>query len=119
MAIFDVAPGAYEVQEVVDIAGWQADTETVQTVNVVTGDTSTVTFTDKELPGLRIVKHDRGNYEVMAGVTSEIWRDEVSLGKYKTDAMGEILANLAPTGLWRWIPAATATFWIQRPRRWN
>ena len=109
VAIFEVAPGAYEVRELAGIAGWQADTDTVQTVRVVTGDTSTVTFTNKELPGLRIVKYDRGNYEVMAGVTFEIWRDGVSLGRYQTDAMGEILLTDCKPGTYRAVEVDTGS----------
>ena len=84
-------PGGYEVRETAGIAGWQADTNTVQTVSVSAGETSTVTMTNKELPGLRIVKYDRASLEVMPDVTFEIWRDGEYLGQFQTDQMGEIL----------------------------
>lgn len=78
---------------------WQADTETVQTVRVVTGDTSTVTFTNKELPGMRIIKYDRGNYEAMAGITFRLARIEDG-NRYldrTTSSTGEIVwAGLEP-----------------------
>ena len=109
VATFDVEPGAYEVRELAGIAGWQADTETIQSVRVVSGETSTVTITNKELPGLRIVKYDRGNYEVMTGVTFEIWRDGVSLGKFKTDAMGEILLTDCKPGTYRAVEVDTGS----------
>lgn len=67
------------------------DTETVQTVTVVTGQTSTVSFTNKELPGLRIEKYDRVTQEAMAGVTFRIWRDGELLGDFTTGQLGEIL----------------------------
>lgn len=87
----NLKPGAYEVREIAGIDGWMADTETVQTVTVTTGATASVSFTNKELPGLRIVKYDRTTLEVMAEVSFEIWRDGELLGTYQTDQMGEIL----------------------------
>ena len=33
----ELTPGAYEVREISGIKGWKADLETIQTVNVVTG----------------------------------------------------------------------------------
>lgn len=87
----NLKPGAYEVREVAGIDGWMADTQTVQTVTVTTGATASVSFTNKELPGLRIVKYDRTTLEVMAEVSFEIWRDGELLGTYQTDQMGEIL----------------------------
>lgn len=90
-------PGAYEVQEIAGIAGWKADTDTIKTVTVVTGETSTVSFTNKELPGLRIIKYDSSNQQVLSGVTFEIWRDGESLGSFETGEMGEILlTDLTP-----------------------
>ena len=94
----DLKPGGYEVRELAGIGGWQADTDTVQTVSVVTGETSTVTITNKELPGLRILKYDRTTLKVMSDVTFEIWKDGTSLGQFKTDQMGEILLLDAQPG---------------------
>ena len=91
-------PGGYEVRELAGIKGWQADTDTIQTVSIMTGETSTVTFTNKELPGLRILKYDRTTLKVMSDVTFEIWRDGVSLGQFSTDQMGEILLLDAQPG---------------------
>ena len=91
-------PGGYEVRELAGIDGWQANTETVQTVSIVSGETSTVNFTNKELPGLRILKYDRTTLKVMSDVTFEIWRDGVSLGQFNTDQMGEILILDAQPG---------------------
>ena len=87
----DLKPGGYEVRETAGIPGWIAETDTVQTVSVTTGETSTVTFTNKELPGLRIVKYDRTTLEAMPNVSFEIWRDGALLGTYQTDALGEIV----------------------------
>ena len=89
--------GGYEVRETAGIEGWQFDGETVQTVAVTTGETSTVTFTNKELPGLRIVKYDRTTLRTLSNVTFEIFRDGASIGRYTTDALGEIVfTNAAP-----------------------
>ncbi len=87
----ELKPGAYEVREIAGIKGWQLDPDDVQTVSVVTGETSTVTFVNKELPGLRIVKYDSSDQHKLAGVTFEIWRDGESLGTYETGVLGEIL----------------------------
>ena len=87
----DLKPGGYEVRETAGIPGWIAETDTVQTVSVTTGETSTVTFTNKELPGLRIVKYDRTTLKAMPDVSFEIWKDGELLGTYQTDALGEIV----------------------------
>ena len=93
----ELKPGAYEVREIAGIKGWQLDPDSVKTVTVVTGETSTVTFVNKELPGLRIIKYDSSSKEVLSGVTFEIWRDGESLGSFETGELGEILlTDLTP-----------------------
>ena len=93
----ELQPGGYEVRELAGIPGWQADTDTVQTVNVVSGDTSHTTIINRELPGLRIIKYDRKNHAVMPDVTFAVYRDNEFLGNYQTDQFGEILlTNVAP-----------------------
>ncbi len=87
----ELTPGAYEVREISGIKGWKADLETIQTVNVVTGQVSTVSFTNKELPGLRIEKYDSSNNQVLSGITFRIWKDGEVLGDYRTGELGEIL----------------------------
>lgn len=67
--------GGYEVRETAGIRGWQFDGETVKTVSVTSGATSTVTFTNKELPGLRILKYDLTTHQPMPNVTFEIFKD--------------------------------------------
>ena len=91
-------PGGWEVRETAGIEGWIADTDTVKTVSVVSGETSTVTFTNKELPGLRIIKYDRTTLKVMTDILFEIWRDGESLGQYSTNQQGEILITNAQPG---------------------
>ena len=97
-AVFtELQPGAYEVREVSGIEGWLPDTETVVTVSVATGETVTATLKNKELPGLRILKYDRQTMEVMPNVTFEVFKDNQSIGTFKTNQLGEILLpNLEP-----------------------
>ena len=92
VAVFDeLKPGAYEVRETAGIKGWIADTETIQTVSVVTGEMSTVTFANKELPGLKIIKYDRTTMAILPDITFTVWRDGELLGDFKTNALGEIV----------------------------
>ena len=94
-------PGGWEIQETAGIEGWIADTDTVQTVSVVSGETSTVTLTNKELPGLRIIKYDRKNMALMSKVTFAVYRDGEFLGNFQTDEFGEILITDARPGTYR------------------
>ena len=97
----ELQPGGYEVRELAGIPGWQADTDTVQTVNVVSGDTSHTTIINRELPGLRIIKYDRKNHAVMPDVTFAVYRDSEFLGNYRTDQFGEILLTDVAPGTYR------------------
>lgn len=102
MAVFDhLKPGGWEVREVAGISGWIADTDTVQTVSVVAGKTSDVTILNKELPGLRIIKYERGTMKAMPDVSFEIFRDAESLGICQTDEFGEILLTDCKPGTYR------------------
>ena len=96
-----LAPGGYEVREVAGISGWQADTETVKTATVVSSETSTTYFVNKELPGLRVIKYDRESREKLSGITFSIWRDSEYLGDYETDGSGEILLTDCQPGTYR------------------
>lgn len=100
--VFDeLAPGGWEVRELAGIEGWIADTDTVQTVAVVTGEESTVTIINQELPGLRITKYERGSMELMPNVSFEIFRDAESLGIFQTDEFGHILLTNCQPGTYR------------------
>ena len=100
-AIFDeIKPGAYEIREITAPSGWLKDDATY-TASVATGETTTFSLVNKELPGLRIIKYDRKNMVAMPDVTFEIFRDSVSLGKFKTDEFGEILLTDAAPGTYR------------------
>ena len=100
--VFDeLAPGGWEVRELAGIEGWIAETDTVQTVAVVTGQESTATIINKELPGLRITKYERGSMELMPNVSFEIFRDAESLGIFQTDEFGQILLTNCQPGTYR------------------
>ena len=108
-AIFDnIKPGAYEIREITAPSSWLKDDATY-TASVATGETTTFSLVNKELPGLRIIKYDRKNMVAMPDVTFEIFRDSVSLGKYKTDEFGEILLTDAAPGTYRAVEVDTGS----------
>ena len=108
-AIFDnIKPGAYEIKEITAPSGWLRDDATY-TASVATGETTTFSLVNKELPGLRIIKYDRKNMVAMPNVTFEIFRDSVSLGKFKTDEFGEILLTDAAPGTYRAVEVDTGS----------
>ena len=108
-AIFDeIKPGAYEIKEITAPSGWLKDDATY-TAAVATGETTTFSLMNKELPGLRIIKYDRKNMVAMPDVIFEIFRDSVSLGKFKTDEFGEILLTDAAPGTYRAVEVDTGS----------
>ena len=108
-AIFDnIKPGAYEIKEITAPSGWLRDDATY-TASVATGETTIFSLVNKELPGLRIIKYDRKNMAAMANVTFEVFRDSVSLGKFKTDEFGEILLTDAAPGTYRAVEVDTGS----------
>ena len=108
-AIFDnIKPGAYEIKEITAPSGWLRDDATY-TASVATGETTTFSLVNKELPGLRIIKYDRKNMVAMANVTFEVFRDSVSLGKFRTDEFGEILLTDAAPGTYRAVEMDTGS----------
>ena len=108
-AIFDnIKPGAYEIKEITAPTGWQKDDATY-TATVATGETTTFSLVNKELPGLRIIKYDRKNMAAMANVTFEVWRDGVSLGRFRTDEFGEILLTDVAPGTYRAVEVDTGS----------
>ena len=108
-AIFDnIRPGAYEIKEITAPSGWLKDDATY-TATVSTGEMTTFSIVNKELPGLRIIKYDRKNMVAMSGVTFEVWRDGVSLGKFRTDEFGEILLTDVAPGTYRTVEVNTGS----------
>lgn len=107
VAMFDQIPlGAYRIQEVSAPVGWKLD-NTVYTATVVAGETTTIPIINEELPGLRIIKYDRKNYVALPNVTFEIFRDGISLGKFRTDEFGEILLTNVEPGTYRAVEVDT------------
>ena len=108
-AIFDnIKPGAYEIKEITAPSGWLKDDATY-TASVATGETTIFSLVNKELPGLRIIKYDRKNMVAMSNVTFEVFRDSVSLGKFRTDEFGEILLTDAAPGTYRAVEVDTGS----------
>ena len=108
-AIFDnIRPGAYEIKEITAPSGWLKDDATY-TATVSTGEMTTFSIVNKELPGLRIIKCDRKNMVAMSGVTFEVWRDGISLGKFRTDEFGEILLTDVAPGTYRTVEVDTGS----------
>ena len=108
-AIFnEIKPGAYEIREITAPSGWLKDDATY-TAAVATGETTTFSLVNKELPGLRIIKYDRKNMVAMPNVTFEIFRDSVSLGKFRTDEFGEIFLTDAAPGTYRAVEVDTGS----------
>ncbi len=101
----DVAEGYYTVRERVAPEGYLADdTEHgiyIDPYDPATADDPRLVITNRAKPGLRIVKYDRKTMRAMPGVTFEIWRDGVPLGKYQTDEQGDILLEDVTPGTYR------------------
>ena len=101
-AFFDqLKPGGWEVREIAGIEGWEADTGTIQTITVIAGETAETSITNRELPGLRITKYERGSMELMSNVAFEIFRDTESLGIFYTDLQGQIFLPDCEPGTYR------------------
>ena len=101
-------PSARRGREITAPSGWLKDDATY-TAAVATGETTTFSLVNKELPGLRIIKYDRKNMVAMPDVTFEIFRDSVSLGKFRTDEFGEILLTDAAPGTYRAVEVDTGS----------
>ena len=106
-AFFDrIKPGAYEILERTAPVGWLKDDATYNTT-VVAGEVSDFLLINRELPGIRIIKYDRKNKVAMPDVTFEIFRDGVSLGRFRTDEFGEILLTDQEPGTYRAVEVDT------------
>lgn len=109
VAVFrEIQPGAYRIEETAAPAGWLLD-DTIYTMTVIAGETTTFHLVNEELPGLRIIKYDRKNMVAMPNVTFEVWRDGVSLGTFRTDEFGEILLTDVEPGTYRAVEVDTGS----------
>ena len=64
-------------------------------------------FTNLAKPGLRIVKYDRQSHRPMSGVSFDLYRDGAFIGRYETDAAGEIVLNNIEPGTYRAVEVDT------------
>ena len=89
-----VSIGYYTIKEAVAPAGFEKSDEEygayVDVYDPAAADDPRVTVTNRALPTLRIVKLDRKTLKPIEGVTFEVWKDAVSLGKFRTSPSGEI-----------------------------
>ena len=85
-----LAPDTYVVTETATIPGYVLDS-TPQTVVVNTNDTQTLTFTNKPIGGLILIKSDEDSGKRISGVQFEVRKmnDEI-IGSYTTDNNGVI-----------------------------
>ncbi len=96
-----VSTGYYIVKETVAPTGYLLD-ETEYSVYVdvydpATTDDPRLVIRNRIKPSLRIVKYDAGTGRPLAGTVFEVFRDARSIGRYTTDAGGEIyLHDLTP-----------------------
>ncbi|NCE65665.1 hypothetical protein D1159_14040 [Pseudoflavonifractor sp. 524-17] len=102
----ELVPGAYEIQELAAPEGWERDPQT-HTTTVATGECVTYTLKNSALPGLKLTKYDAASHAAMSGVTFEIFQDTVSIGRYETDALGEILLTNLQPGTYRVVEVDT------------
>ena len=70
-------------------------------------DDPVLTVTNKAQCSLRIIKYDRLSHSPMQGVTFEVFRDAVSLGRYETDSEGIILLSGLMPGTYRAVEVDT------------
>ena len=92
----DIQPGSYKVQEVSVPDGVILDT-TPQTVEVVAGKPTTLTFVNDYEGGLRIIKTVTQTGKALKGVTFRIEKPDGGLiGEYTTDEQGQIFVSLEP-----------------------
>jgi uncharacterized surface anchored protein len=86
-----IAPGWYVIRETKAPEGYILD-NTAKTVEVKTGASAVVTFTNKPLSGIQILKTDAVTNVPLPGATFVVERaNGERIGSYKTDAAGKIL----------------------------
>lgn len=91
-----IQPGSYKVQEISVPDGVILD-PTPQTVEVVAGKPTTLTFVNDYEGGLKIVKTVEQTGEPLEGVTFRIEKPDGGLiGEYTTDEQGQIFVSLEP-----------------------
>ena len=107
-----IKPGEYAVTEIVPPPGYEPTTEVQQIKLELDANGNPIpagplVFKNLAKVGLRIVKYDRTSHQPMKGVTFEIYRDGTSIGRYETDANGEILLTGIAPGTYRAVEVDT------------
>ncbi|MDR0818359.1 MAG: hypothetical protein LBN43_02150, partial [Oscillospiraceae bacterium] len=93
VSITNAAPGWYVVSEKKAPAGFILD-QTAKTVEVKPVTPTVVTFSNKPLSGIEILKLDAITHAPLSGATFVLERDNgEKLGNYKTDSAGKILVS--------------------------
>ena len=91
-----IKPGEYAVSEIVPPPNYLPTTEVQQIKLELDADGNPIhagplVFKNQAKVGLRVLKYDRQSHTPMNGVTFEIFKDGVSIGRYETKGQGEIL----------------------------
>ena len=91
-----IKPGEYAVSEIVPPPNYLPTTEVQQIKLELDADGNPIpagplVFKNQAKVGLRVLKYDRLSHTPMNGVTFEIFKDGVSIGRYETKGQGEIL----------------------------
>ena len=100
ITITDLEPGVYSVTETIAPKNYALDGKEHH-VELFPGKVSEIILTNTLKPSLRIVKYDRQSHKAMEGVTFEVFRDTTSLGKFQTNAEGEILLPYVEPGTYK------------------
>ena len=101
-----IKPGEYTVTEIIPPPNYTASNE-VKQIRLELDEfgnpipAGPLVFTNLAKPGLRIVKYDRLSHRPMSGVSFDLYRDGAFVGRYETDAAGEIVLNNIEPGTYR------------------
>ena len=107
-----IKPGEYAVTELIPPPNYEPTTEVQQIKLELDANGNPIpagplVFKNLAKVGLKIVKYDRQSHRPMANVTFEIFRDGLSIGKYETNASGEILLTGIEPGTYRAVEVDT------------
>ena len=107
-----IKPGEYAVSEIIPPPNYMPTTEVKQIRLELDADGNPIpagplVFKNLAKVGLRIVKYDRLTHQPMNGVTFEIYKDGVSIGRYETRGNGEILLTDIEPGTYRAVEVDT------------
>ena len=107
-----IKPGEYAVTEIVPPPNYMPTTEVQQIKLELDAEGNGIpagplVFQNLAKVGLRIVKYDRQSHQTMAGVSFEIYKDGVSIGRYETNGSGEIILTNIEPGTYRAVEVDT------------